>query len=442
MKANENKKVQETTKTIIPRSGKCSWGKCIFCGYGKEEYPVNVQALKVWLDRQLLDFHGDTLKIYCSGSFLDDEQFPREFREYVVKKCKDKGIKHLQIESRPEFVTDEKLEEFDELDLIIGIGLEVADDQALKLIAKGFTVKDYLKAVEKIHKHGFKVKAYVLVNLPVPNWEKLFHKTMELARKTADRIVVMNLLPHGKAPILEMWARGEWKPLSRKDFEKVVAPYMNDPKVEVEFETFRFIPNIPNEKKVFIEGVGKDYIEHPWYNIWQDWFSRIYEPPAGKDIALFVPCSYTKPYSRSKTHRLIDKAVKLSEKAKRIHRIVISSPGVIPFEFNNYYPFNAYEWDERLETPEVKEEYVRINKERIKKYLKAHGRHYKHFIAYFRLESESLEALKQACDELGIKLVLGYNPETYMRLVNEGEKRPLFREELLHELKSKLEAIK
>ncbi len=432
---------EEKTKVLVPKSGKCAWGKCIFCGYGKEEYPVNVQVLKAWLDRQLLDFHGDTLKIYCSGSFLDDRQFPKEFREYLVKKCKEKGIKHLQIESRPEFITDKKLEEFKGLDLVIGIGLEVADNNALKLIAKGFTVEDYLKAVEKIHSHGFKVKAYVLANLPIPNWEELFHKTVELARETADYIVIMNLLPHGKTPMLEMWADGRWKPLGKDEFERITERYKNDPKIEIEFETFKFVPNIPNEKKVFIEGVGVEYIDHPWYRIWQDWFQRFYEPPKGKDIALFVPCSYTKPYSRSKTHKLIDKSVKASGKASRVHKIVISSPGVIPFEFNDRYPFNAYEWDERKETPEIKEAYIRINKERIKKFLDTHRKHYKHFLAYFRLESESLKALELACKELGIDLKLAYNPETYKKLIKEGEKRPLFREELLKELEASLRQI-
>ncbi len=434
-------KNEKKVKVIIPKSGKCSWGKCIFCGYGKEEYPVNVQVLKAWLDKQLLDFHGDTLVVYCSGSFLDDAQFPKEFRKYLVKKCKEKGIKHLQIESRPEFITDEKLEEFKGLDLTVAIGLEVADNEALKRIAKGMTVEDFIEAANKVHKHGFKVKAYVLVNLPVPKARELFNKTMEFARNHADKIVVMNLLPHGRTPLLDMWARGDWKPLSRKEFEEWIKPFKDWENVEFEFETFKFVPNIPPERRVFLKGVGTEFIDHPWYNIWQDWFSRIYEPPKGKDIALFVPCSYTKPYSRSRTHRLIDKAIKASGKANRVHKLVISSPGIIPFEFNDYYPFNAYDWDERLETPEIMKVYVEINRERIRNYLKNHRNKYKHFLAYFRLEAESLEALKLACDDLGIELKLAYNPETYKKLVKSGEKKPLFRKELLDQLTETLKTL-
>jgi len=47
-------------------------------------------------------------------------------------------------------------------------------------------------------------------------------------------------------------------------------------------------------------------------------------------------------------------------------------------------------------------EYIRINKERIKDYLSNHS--YKKHVAYFRTGSESYEALKQACDELGIEI--------------------------------------
>ncbi len=429
------------SKVIIPKSGKCNWGKCIFCGYGKEEYPVNTQVLKAWLDKQLLDFNGDSLSVYCSGSFLDDEQFPKEFREYLVKKCKKKGIKHLQIESRPEFVTDDRLDEFKGLDLVVAIGLEVADNEALKKIAKGMRVEDFVEAADRIHKHGFKVKAYVLVNLPVPNARVLFDKTMKFARRYADMMVVMNLLPHGKTPMLDMWARGDWKPLSKDEFEEWIKPYKDWQNVEFEFETFKFIPNIPPEKRVYLKGVGRKFVNHPWYNIWQDWFSRIYEPPRGRDIALFVPCSYTKPYSRSRTHRLIDKAIKASGKEKRVHKLVISSPGIIPFEFNNYYPFNAYDWDEKLETPEIMRVYIDVNRRRIEDYLKHHANHYKHFLAYFRLEAESLEALRQACKDLGVKLELAYNPDTYRKLVDAGDKKPLFNEALLDELRDALSKL-
>lgn len=83
-----------TTKTLILESGRCSHSACIFCGYSRlKERPVNAQLLKTRIDRELLEPDFDTLKIFASGSFLDDKQFPREFRKYFAEKCRAKKIK-------------------------------------------------------------------------------------------------------------------------------------------------------------------------------------------------------------------------------------------------------------------------------------------------------------------------------------------------------------
>jgi len=151
--------------------------------------------------------------------------------------------------------------------------------------------------------------------------------------------------------------------------------------------------------QIYRQNLGLEFITNKIYDTWQNYIADFYEKPEFKDVALFLPCAAKKPYKFSKTHTLIRKTLK---GMKNIHRIVISSPGVIPFEFNTYYPFNAYDWEESKETPEIMKEYIRINKERIIRYLKKHK--YKHHVCYFKPTAESYIALKQACDELGIEL--------------------------------------
>ena len=383
-------------KTIILESGRCSHAKCIYCGYSKNERPVNVRLLKARLDQMLAGTEDSSLKVFSSGSFLDEAQFPKEFVDYFAEKLRRMGITKLTIESRPEYVTDESLEPFGGIGLTVAIGLESAHPEELKTIVKGFTVADFVRAAETLHRHGAKVRSYLLVNIPfVKDIRKSIRESVEFAKKYSDSIVVLNLLPHHKTPLMRLWMQKRWRPLSRKEFRDVVKGIDG---VELDEETFRFIPQFPN-KKAF-DGVGIGYITNPTYDAWQDYIVRWYEKPEGKDTALFLPCSAKKPYRESRTHATIWHAIK---GIRGVHRIVISSPGVIPFEFNGRYPFDTYDWDESKETPEIMKEYVRINKERIMDYLKGHR--YKHHVAYFRSGSESYEALKQACDELGIELV-------------------------------------
>lgn len=87
----------------------------------------------------------------------------------------------------------------------------------------------------------------------------------------------------------------------------------------------------------------------------------------------------------------------------RIHQVMISNAGLVPREFENYYPFNSYNWDESLETEEIKRRYIEVTEGRIKDYLKAHGRCYKEIFHLLKEESESYKALKKVCGELDVK---------------------------------------
>jgi len=428
-------------KVLILNIGRCAWGRCIFCGYSRENYPEpNLLRMKVDLDRKLVGFEGDTLKIFGSGSFLDDKQFPREFRRYLVEKCKKKGIKHLTIESRPEFITEDTLLDFDGIDLTVAIGLEVADNDILKKLGKGMTVEDYTRAADIIHSKGFKVRTYLLVNPPfVDDIKESLDRSVSFALQHSDSIVLINLLPHANAPLFDLWVEGKWKPLTREKFFEITRPYANNPKIELDVETFRFVPRFPPEKRANLEGVSSEILNHPHFRVWQEYLCDWYEKPKDKTIALFLPCSAKKPYSKSKTHTLIYKTIKTLPIFKNIHRLVISTPGVVPFEFNDFYPFNAYEWDERLETPEIKKEYIKVTKKRIFDYLKHHK--YDHYFCFFKYSAESYIALQEACNELGVSCTNCLSRETYEAL-KEEKGNPLFKEEALKELREALSKVK
>lgn len=424
-------------KIIYLNSGKCAWGKCLFCGWGPREYrKKSLHELKKMIDGVFLRGGFDRLKVFNSGSFLDERQIPRAFRSYLVRKCEQTGVRELVIETRGEYLTKEFVEDMksDKVKVTIGYGLEVADDEMLKKLKKGATVKDFLEASEFLHKNGFGMRAYVLVNAPYTTRESL-RKTMKTALEHADSICLLNWFPHGYSKAFELWLEGKWKPLTRKEFEEWTAEF-DGRKVEKYFEEFMFRPRWPNEKQVWIRGAGEKQLVHPYYEVWQDYINRFWEPPGDKDILLFVPCAYRKPYFRSQLHRAIFSVTKNLKIKGRIHFVAISSPGVIPYEFVNYYPFKRYDWPEWEETAEIKKKYVEVTSMRIENFLKAHGDNYKKVLCYFKPSAESYIALKKACEKLGIKLVNCLKGETYEKI--KGEKNPLAREEALEDLRATL----
>ncbi|MBU4246078.1 MAG: DUF5591 domain-containing protein [Nanoarchaeota archaeon] len=437
---------KHSEKVIILESGKCSWGKCIFCNFGKNhaakrgklfnpmrnemiEKKVPMLDLSVFKERIERAVNGtkiDTLKFFNSGSFLDEAQISAKMRRFLFSKCEETGIKELIVECRAEHVTEMKLNELkhelEELGkntpkLTFAIGLEVADDAVLKKIQKGMTLAQYERAEKVIRKTGFGVRTYLMANLPfVGNVAESLDKSVNYSLKHSDSIAIINAFAYGYSPLFEMWLEGLWHPLNKKEFDALVKKYKNNKKINIYFDDYITYTKFPENLQKKLVGVGNEYIMHPYFNVWQEYLSRFYEIPEGKKYALFLPCSFRKPYSQSKTHREILRHLTKLRQYPLIHQIMISNPGVIPREFENKYPFAHYDWQEWLETPQIKKEYIEATQNRIKKYLAAHK--YAAVFSYMKPTSESFIALKDACEKLKIKLISCVDEKIFTELKN------------------------
>ena len=426
--------------TLILNSGRCSWGKCIFCGYGKIYKKRTSNGLMAILDDFFANLKGDSVvKIFGSGSFFDEKQIPKEIFEGIVKKCTEGKISEIYVESRPEFITKEKILKLKETDaeINIAIGLESASDIILKTINKGLKIKDFENAANLIHSLNCMVRAYLIVNLPVKNWKRELEKSVKFALNYADSIVLINLLPHENSEIFDLWIKGEWKFLSKEEFFDITSKWKGNPKIEPDVETFKFIPRFRDIK--ILDGVGEEFLTHPYFEVWQDYLQRWYKKPAGKDVILFLPCSAKKPYSKSETHKKILDILRRLEEGKyvAIHQVMISNPGVIPREFENFYPFNAYNWDEKLENEFIKKRYIEVTKERIKMYLQSQK--YKEIFCFLKY-TESYGALRLTCEELHLNFKNLLGKGTYEKMKSEG-KTSVVCEDALNDLKERIVTI-
>ncbi len=429
----------ESEKLVIIKSGKCDWGKCLFCGWGPMEFKrMTIHEMKKFIDDKFADVANfEWVKIYNSGSFLDENQIPKAMRSYIVRKAEEKNVKRLVIECLPKFITDEALRDMEssKVKIYIGVGLEVADNDVLKKLGKGITtIESFANAAHLAHMHGIGIRAYLLANPPfIDNVEASLKMSIEFALKHADYVSVCNVFPHAHSKVFELWVEGKWKPLNRKEFESIMREY-NDQRIERHFDEFVHPPRWREQPP--IRGATEKELLHPYYEVWQEYIDRFWEPDPGKSTLLFVPCSYRKPYFASQLHRAIFSVVNGLEIKDKIQVCAISSPGVIPYEFVNYYPFNRYDWPEWEETPVIKRKYTEVTQARIEKFLQSHGSNYRRVYCYFKPDSESCIALKQACGNLGIDLVVCLKDETYEKI--KEEKNPLSKTEALEDLKTAL----
>ncbi len=208
--------LEDCLTAIITTRG-CSWRKCYMCSYWSESRALSYEFLKSQLD-EVLDKLGEIriLKVFTSGSFLDEREIPGELRAYFLDRCRELGVKKLIIESRPEFIDSKKLIDFRGLQVEVGIGLETANDFIREhCINKGFSFSDFTKTAEILKREGFRVKCYLLLKPPFLSEREAIVDLLESAEKVRNLadVISINLTNIQKGTLVErLWEKGLYRP--------------------------------------------------------------------------------------------------------------------------------------------------------------------------------------------------------------------------------------
>ncbi|MEM0343698.1 MAG: archaeosine biosynthesis radical SAM protein RaSEA [Thermoplasmata archaeon] len=145
-------------------------GGCSMCGYnfGADRRPTQSDIQRQF-ERAAEELgHVGFLKIYTSGSFLDDAEVPADARRMIAAWAAERGCR-LLFETRPEFVEPSKLEPLaaENGAIEVALGLESSNDRVLThSINKGFKRADYERAVRTVKSVGLDVRTYVLLKPP------------------------------------------------------------------------------------------------------------------------------------------------------------------------------------------------------------------------------------------------------------------------------------
>jgi hypothetical protein len=178
--------------TIILRTRGCYWDSCLMCGYTKDSYQATEDELIQQIDYAITT--TPVVKIFTSGSFFDSREISDRVKKYLKDKITGLGIEKLIVESRPEFVTEENLAEFEGINLEVGIGLETADDFIRDVcINKGFKFKDFERAVKTLKKFNFRVKAYLLLKPPFLSESEAIEDVLNSMRKVENLVDVISI---------------------------------------------------------------------------------------------------------------------------------------------------------------------------------------------------------------------------------------------------------
>ena len=165
--------------TIILNTGGCRWaraGGCTMCGYvaesvegGSVAHEDLMTQVEHCLDheRDEADDPAELIKIYTSGSFLDEREITARSRRAIAETFADR--ERMVVESLPDFVDREKLADFTDrgLETDVAVGLETATDRVRHdCVNKYFDFAEFEAASEAAGDADAGVKAYLLMKPP------------------------------------------------------------------------------------------------------------------------------------------------------------------------------------------------------------------------------------------------------------------------------------
>jgi predicted RNA-binding protein len=104
---------------------------------------------------------------------------------------------------------------------------------------------------------------------------------------------------------------------------------------------------------------------------------------APRDIAIFMPCAVRKPYSQSPSHQLIRMIISQVLLPSQYHIVIFGTCGIVPAELEEMYPYAHYRYMlGKCNDDRIKEDFLRIETERIAGYLEKTRDIYTYRIGY------------------------------------------------------------
>lgn len=213
-----------TALTIIFQTSGCCWNNCTMCGYvyDSARSPPSHDDLMKQFEHAMSRCKDEEfiVKIFTSGSFLDDSEIGPATRVEMLSRLRENDrVKKVIAETRPEYVTDEKLAEAREAlgkRFEVAMGLETSNDLIRKdCINKGFSFSDFTGASEVARRNDVTVKAYLMQKPPFLSEGIAMNDMINSINDAAPfaRTISMNLCNVQKGTLVdEMFERGDYRP--------------------------------------------------------------------------------------------------------------------------------------------------------------------------------------------------------------------------------------
>ncbi len=209
---------------LILRTRGCYWADqkgCSMCGYAKDTLgrSATPEELAEQLSHALARYRDQPyVKVYTSGSFLDDREVDPVSREALVRAFSGRA-RRLLFETLPEFAVAAAVEPLRRAfagELEVALGLETTDPTVLaRYVHKNAPPSAYLEAADRLRALGVSPKAYLLLKPPYLTESEAIRDVVRSIGEAAGRFDTMSVNPvHIQNGTVVEWLyrRGRYRP--------------------------------------------------------------------------------------------------------------------------------------------------------------------------------------------------------------------------------------
>lgn len=214
--------------------GRCGHGGCIYCsGRGSGDFaPDAILPIREQIAEQKAAFakKWDTSRCIAYFQAHTNTYAPTAvLREKFEEALAQTGIVGLNIATRADCLEDETVEYLAALaertTVTVELGLQSSSDETAKLINRGHTFAEFVMGYQKLRRASEKIQicVHLILGLPGEDDARMMQSVRDVAALRPDQVKLHLLHVLRGTQLAAMHARGEYEPLERERYIRLVA---------------------------------------------------------------------------------------------------------------------------------------------------------------------------------------------------------------------------
>lgn len=246
--------------TCPNRDGNLGFGGCTFCGTegGSFENLSATLSVKEQIDKNM-DYIGGRYNakkfIVYFQNFTNTYLEIDVFKKHIKDSIRD-GVVGISISTRPDCINNHHLQFLNEIKkeygllITIELGLQTVNYHSLIKINRGHGLSEFIDAVLRIKKHGLRVCAHLILNLPWDNMIDTIENSKILSSLGIDEVKLHALYIVKGTTMGNQYSNEEFEMISKDEYKNRVIEFLEylDPKIVVQ----RIIGRAPRENGLFV----------------------------------------------------------------------------------------------------------------------------------------------------------------------------------------------